>query len=141
KRSAWRAKPVAREMITLAAIRRGLGRLCVVDTRTPEEHSGALVRAARGGTIPGAVSVPYLSNLRGGMFRDPEALRAMYAAAGVTPEMDIVPLCNGGYRSAHTWLALRLAGFPRVRNYYAAWQEWGNRPDTPVRGPGAGGKR
>jgi thiosulfate/3-mercaptopyruvate sulfurtransferase len=132
RRSAWRARPDPSKMITLDRLRRGLGRLRVVDTRTPAEHEGAHVRAARGGTIPGAVLLPYTENLRGGRFKPPVALRAMYEAAGVRPGDDVALLCNGGYRSAHAYLALRMAGYPRVRNYYGSWQEWGNRPDVRV---------
>ena len=132
RRSAWVARPDRAKMITAAELKRGLGRLRVVDTRSPEEHRGELVRAARGGTIPGAVLVHYVDNLRGGKFKPAGELCAMYEKAGVSAEDDVVPLCNGGYRSAHTYVALRLCGFRRVRNYYAAWQEWGNLPDTPI---------
>ena len=30
------------------------------------------------------------------------------------------------------YLALKLLGYPRVRNYYASMIEWGNRPELPV---------
>ena len=41
--------------------------------------------------------------------------------------------CQGGYRAAHGYLALRLLGYPRVRNYTGSWKEWGDR-----RGPAGG---
>ena len=44
----------------------------------------------------------------------------------------MIPYCQGGYRSAHTYLALRLIGYPRVRNYLGSWGEWGNRLDLPI---------
>lgn len=134
KRSPWKPRADASKMIRADQLKRGLKKLTVVDTRSPEEHSGALVRAARGGTIPGAIPLHYVDNLRDGKFKPVSELRAMYAAAGVNPAQDVVPLCNGGYRSAHTYVALKLCGFGKVRNYYAAWQEWGNRPDLPVVG-------
>lgn len=123
KRSTWAPRPDDSKMITADAIKRGLKKLTVVDTRSPEEYMGTLVRAARAGTIPGAIPLHYVDNLRGGKFKPVEELKAMYAAAGVTESKDVVPLCNGGYRSAHTYVALKLCGFPHVRNYYAAWQE------------------
>ena len=52
----------------------------LVDTRTPEEHHGTLVRAARGGTIPGSVHLEWTQQSR--MPRDASScapeLRAMY---------------------------------------------------------------
>jgi thiosulfate/3-mercaptopyruvate sulfurtransferase len=105
----------------------------LVDTRTPEEHYGTLVRAARGGTIPGSVHLEWTHNLSpNGCFKPADELRAMYAGLGVTSECDVVAYCQGGYRGAHTYLALRLLGFPQVRNYLGSWREWGDRLDLPL---------
>jgi len=59
----------------------------------------------------------------------------MYSRLGVTPDKEVIPYCQGGYRSAHTYLALRLIGFPKVRNYLGSWGEWGNRLDLPIEKP------
>ena len=40
-----------------------------------------------------------------------------------------------GYSAAHSYLALRLAGYPRVRNYIGSWKEWGDRVDLPIEHP------
>jgi len=32
-------------------------------------------------------------------------------------------------------LALRLIGYPRVRNYVGSWKEWGDRADLPIEHP------
>ena len=61
-----------------------------------------------------------------------DELRAMYEAAGVTPDKEVVTYCQGGYRAAHGYLALRLLGYPRVRNYTGSWKEWGDREDLPI---------
>ena len=62
----------------------------------------------------------------------------MYEAAGVTPDREVLTYCQGGYRAAHAYLALRLLGYPRVRNYVGSWKEWGTE-DLPIesasRGP------
>lgn len=105
----------------------------VLDTRSGDEYSGATVRAARGGCIPGATHIEWTRNLApDGRFKAAAALRAMYEAAGVTPDKEVFTYCQGGYRAAHAYLALRLLGYPRVRNYLGSWKEWGDRLDLPA---------
>ena len=108
----------------------------ILDTRSDGEHNGTTVRAKRGGAIPGAVHVEWSRNLDpDGAFKPAGELRAMYEAAGVTPDKEVVTYCQGGYRAAHGYLALRLLGYPRVRMYIGSWKEWGDRSDLPVELP------
>jgi thiosulfate/3-mercaptopyruvate sulfurtransferase len=105
----------------------------IVDARTDGEYCGTTVRAKRGGAIPGAVHIEWTRNLSSdGSFKPADELRAMYVAAGVTPDREVITYCQGGYRAAHTYLALRLLGYPRVRNYLGSWKEWGDREDLPI---------
>ena len=105
----------------------------LLDTRSEGEHRGTVVRARRGGTIPGSVHVEWKDNLTAeGVFKPAAELRAMYEAAGVTPDKEVITYCQGGYRAAHSYLALRLLGYPRVRNYVGSWGEWGNRDGCPT---------
>ncbi len=94
------------------------------------------VAAAGSGAIPGAVHLEWTNNLApDGTYKSAADLKAMYEALGVTPDREVVTYCQGGYRAAHTYLALRLAGFPRVRNYTGSWKEWGDGEGLPVEKP------
>ena len=94
------------------------------------------MRAARGGAVPGAVHLEWTNNLGpDGAFKPLDELRKMYEHAGVTPDREVVTYCQGGYRAAHSYLALRLLGYPRVRNYIGSWKEWGDRVDLPIEHP------
>ena len=92
-----------------------------------------IVRADCCGAIPGAVHLEWTNNLQAdGRFKPAAQLRAMYEAQGVTPDKEVMTYCQGGYRAAHAYLALRILGYPNVRNYTGSWKEWGDRVDVPV---------
>jgi thiosulfate/3-mercaptopyruvate sulfurtransferase len=108
----------------------------ILDARTDGEYCGTTVRAKRGGAIPGAVHIEWTRNLSpDGSFKPPEELRAMYEDAGVTPDREVLAYCQGGYRAANAYVALRLLGYPRVRNYVGSWKEWGDREELPIEVP------
>ncbi len=118
------------------ADRLGQPGVVMLDTRTDGEYAGTTKRARRGGAVPGAVHVEWTRSLDAdGEFKPAAALQAMYDAAGVTADKEILAYCHGGYRSAHSYLALRLLGYPRVRNYVGSWKEWGDREDLPIEQP------
>ena len=109
---------------------------CIVDTRSDDEYMGRNIRAARGGAIPGAVHLEWVHNLDPrGRFKPAAELRQMYQHLGVTPDKEIITYCQGGYRGAHCYLALKLLGYPNVRNYLGSWREWGDRLDLPIEKP------
>ena len=112
----------------------------IVDVRRESEYRGTERRARRAGTIPGAVHIFWRDHLDdGGAFRPMEEIRDLYVSRGVTPDKTVIPLCQGGYRSANTFLALKSLGYPRVSNYVASWGEWGNRDDSKIVVPDARG--
>jgi len=105
----------------------------ILDTRSRAEYVGTQIRAARGGAIPGAIHLEWTDNLdAGGKFKADAELKAMYSRAGITPDKEVISYCQGGYRAAHSYVALRLIGFPKIRNYIGSWKEWGDRPDLPI---------
>jgi thiosulfate/3-mercaptopyruvate sulfurtransferase len=116
--------------------------LRLVDVRGPAEFSCEQLRAARGGDIHGAILWPWEENLRpDGTMRDPAEIRARAEAAGLVAEQELVTYCQGGVRAAHAALALRIAGYRRVRIYDGSWAQWAtirrcrSRAPSPPRPP------
>jgi thiosulfate/3-mercaptopyruvate sulfurtransferase len=137
-RSTWTGTAQPGRIATWRDVRDRLGRpgTAIIDTRCDDEYCGATVRARRGGAIPGAVHIEWTRNLDAeGAFKPADDLRKMYEAAGVTADKEIITYCQGGYRAAHAYLALRLLGYPNVRNYTGSWKEWGDREDLPIDRP------
>jgi thiosulfate/3-mercaptopyruvate sulfurtransferase len=137
-KSAWTGVPQEHTIATWRDVKARLDQpgVVILDTRSDAEYNGTMVRAKRGGAIPGAVHIEWTRNLGpDGAYKPAGELRAMYEAAGVTPDKEVVTYCLGGYRAAHAYLALRLLGYPRVRTYTGSWKEWGDREDLPIEKP------
>jgi thiosulfate/3-mercaptopyruvate sulfurtransferase len=136
--SEWTGARRADVIATWREVRAALGRgdTVILDTRSDGEYCGTTIRAKRGGAIPGAVHIEWTRNLTpDGHFKSSAELRRMYEDAGVTRDREVITYCQGGYRAAHSYLALRLLGYPRIRNYVGSWKEWGDREDLPVEMP------
>lgn len=140
--AAYTPRPIAARVATWRDVVAALGTdTAILDTRSDDEWRGRDARgAARGGAIPGAIHQEWTRHLDDvGRFLPADVLRERFAALGITPHRPVIAYCNTGYRSAHAYVALGLAGHHDVRNYVGSWQEWGNRPECPVVVPGDGG--
>jgi thiosulfate/3-mercaptopyruvate sulfurtransferase len=109
--------------------------VAIVDTRTPEEYAGTNKRAARAGHIPGAVNFNWTDAMdpaRHMRLKEASELKRMLEGLGITPDKEVITYCQTHHRSSHTYMVLRILGYPRVRSYPGSWSEWGNLPDTPI---------
>lgn len=106
----------------------------ILDVRSPEEYVGEDVRAARGGHIPGSVNLDWVNNSSDNdpRFRPIEELTAQYEEAMQGHDGTTVTLCQGGFRAAHSYVALRILGHEDARMYDGSWTEWGNNENAPI---------
>jgi thiosulfate/3-mercaptopyruvate sulfurtransferase len=139
-RTEFAVRPRADLLATAATIlsRQGQPNFLLLDVRREEEFRGTFYQCccARSGRIPGALWFDWEHVLAPPRLRPPDQIRAELSAAGVTPDKEIVTYCHRGARSANTYLALKLLGYPDVRNYIGSWHEWSNRPELPMESGG-----
>ena len=107
-----------------------LNKIRILDVRSKEEFSGEIVRAARSGHIPTSTNVDWAENItRDGTLKNNEDLSKLY---NLPKDAEIVTYCQGGYRAANTYLALKKIGFTNVMVYLGSWGEWGNMLELPA---------
>ncbi|MEK6961813.1 MAG: rhodanese-like domain-containing protein, partial [Thermoproteota archaeon] len=64
-----------------------------------------------------------------GTLKKDNDLLALYK---IPKDSEVVTYCQGAYRAANAFLALKKIGFKKVRVYLGSWAEWANRLELPV---------
>ena len=92
--------------------------------------------APRKGRLPGVRWIEWYNFMeRDGQipyFKSPEKIRAMCAEYGLYPDDDIILYCFKGARVSNTFVAMQLAGFKHLRNYFGSWNEWSRDNNMPI---------
>lgn len=110
----------------------------LVDARTAAEIDGKDLRnIKRGGFIESSVAVYWEDTLdpTTKTFKSAAEVEKLYRGRGIGPADTVITYCQVGMRAAHDLFTLALIGHDlgKLTNYYGSWEEWGNRPDTPIR--------
>ena len=117
-------------IIGFKELNENIGKVTIIDARSPDEFDGTTPRAARGGHIPTAKNIDWKNNLDGsGKLKPDEELESLYQ---MNKDAPIVTYCQGAYRAANSYLSLKKIGFKNVKVYLGSWGEWGNNLDLPI---------
>ncbi|MDF0596050.1 3-mercaptopyruvate sulfurtransferase [Psychromarinibacter halotolerans] len=108
----------------------------ILDARGPARFRGEVPEpraGLRSGHIPNAKNVHYATLMNeDGTMRDPDALRDVFAAAGVDLAKPVISSCGSGVTAAIIDLALERIGHDRHAVYDGSWSEWGMYGDLKV---------
>lgn len=131
-RSKFLGKPDRNILASFNEVKKSLGKkhYVILDARTKEEFGGKHVRAAKAGHIPSAINVDWAQNIKNGSLKNGKGLSKLYSM--IPRNSKIITYCQGGYRAANTFIALKMLGYENVKMYLGSWGEWGNKVDSPV---------
>lgn len=103
-----------------------LSEVKILDSRSKDEYDGAVnFGEARGGHIPGAINLTFSTLFKEDKtFKSVDEIEAIFKAAGLNKEDEIVTYCTAGIRSAHLALALKMMGYNNVKNYDESFYTW-----------------
>ena len=128
--SKFSGKPNSELIIGFEELKEKLDSIKIVDSRSSGEYDGSIIRAAKAGHIPNAINIDWTQNLsEDGTFKSNNELSKLY---NFPKDSEIVTYCQGAYRAANSFLALKKLGYKNVRVYLGSWGEWGNKPELPV---------
>ncbi|QYX56642.1 3-mercaptopyruvate sulfurtransferase [Roseovarius sp. SCSIO 43702] len=131
-----RRRPELVRNVTEVAQASKLGDHTILDARAAARFRGDAPEPREGlraGHIPGARSVPYTDLLNDdGTMKEPDALRAVFDAAGADLSKPVITTCGSGVTAAVINLALARLGKTDHALYDGSWTEWGAFPTVPV---------
>ena len=135
--------PTADVMLTKEDVQAALGtEKVLLDVRDIDEWIGESSSpygkdfAPRKGRLPGARWIEWYRFMKPGphgpVIKSPAEVRAECATADIGADDDIYLYCFKGARASNTYLALKQAGFDKVRIYFGSWNEWSRDPELPI---------
>ncbi|MGZ2369777.1 sulfurtransferase [Ancylomarina sp. YFZ004] len=98
----------------------------IVDVRAADEYNGIKESKLPKGHIPSAINLEFKKVLTTkGKLKSKEELQALFTAAGITKDKEVILYCESSVRAGIVYLALTSAlDYPNVKVYDGALFEW-----------------
>ena len=98
----------------------------IVDVRSADEYKGIKESKLPKGHIPSAINLEFKKVLTTkSLLKSKEDLQALFTAAGITKDKEVILYCESSVRAGIMYLALKSAlGYPNVKVYDGALFEW-----------------
>ena len=98
----------------------------IVDVRAADEYNGIKESKLPKGHIPSAINLEFKDVMTAkSMLKSKEELQALFTAAGITKDKEVILYCESSVRAGIVYLALTSAlNYPNVKVYDGALFEW-----------------
>jgi thiosulfate/3-mercaptopyruvate sulfurtransferase len=135
RKGSFRAHERPAVLATLDAVRAGVKRVQMIDSRPARYYFGAERQGvlARSGHISGAHSYfwRYSLDTRNRLKPKKELEAMLETGLGLDAEAPLIVYCTGGLEASMNYFVLhRMLGFEQAKLYDASMKEWANRDDT-----------
>jgi thiosulfate/3-mercaptopyruvate sulfurtransferase len=84
----------------------------------------------KAGHIPGAINKPWMEGLRGGHYKSVEEQKQRFSE--LDSEKQLIVYCGSGVTAVPNFLALKEAGFEKVKLYVGSFSDWITYPENEI---------
>jgi thiosulfate/3-mercaptopyruvate sulfurtransferase len=84
----------------------------------------------KAGHIPGAINLPWMEGLSGGQYKTVDLQRQRFS--NIDPEKQIIVYCGSGVTATPNYLALKEAGYEKVKLYVGSFSDWISIPENKI---------
>jgi thiosulfate/3-mercaptopyruvate sulfurtransferase len=136
KQGSFAPHPNSKLVVDAAWVSSNLTRpgIAILDARAAKFYSGEDAgQMPRAGHIPHAKSIPFSTLVEDSTnkFKSPDALRGLFASAGVKQDDSVATYCHIGQQASLLYFVARYLGYD-AHLYDGSFQDWSNRSDLPV---------
>ena len=97
--------------------------IILIDSREEKRYLGLEEPIdKKAGHIPGAINKPWMEGLRSGQYIPAAEQKQRFS--DVDPDKEIIVYCGSGVTATPNFLALKEAGFEKVKLYVGSFSDW-----------------